>query len=363
MNCKIKYMSGLKNFFKRIFTKTFFIIFVLVCFLGIFFYWGWFEKQYYKGVGMYDVYKGDKAYKQGDLQKAIDFYNEGLALYPEHYGAQFNLGNIYVVYEDYYAAADAYRKAIDYNKNFTLARMNLGIISAEKLGDFDEAIFQYKAIIDSRRHLWFIPFVFSNKKSERINRGLAYYNMGVAYREKSLYQDGNNEHSTEYLNKAIQAYRNAARILKNDYDVRYNLALAYHLTGDYQNAGLNYCKAIALQPMNYEAHYNLAILLKHLKMYKEALSELEKATILVTNSASSSDSNTSSYVFDVLNDVSRTLVAHDQYNYLVEKVDNEPSGSEVTYVNGKIVPTDALDRAMLNNFKTCESESFFKGYQ
>lgn len=354
-------MHGLKNFLKKIFTKTFFIIFVLVCFFGIFFYWGWFEKQYYKGVGMYYVYKGDKAYKQGDLQRAIDFYNEGLTLYPEHYGARFNLGNIYVVYEDYYGAAEAYKSAIDYNKNFTLARMNLGIISAEKLGDFDEAIAQYQEIINSRRHLWFIPFVFSNKKSEKINRGLAYYNMGVAYREKSLYQDADREHSTEYLRKAVQAYKNAARILKKDYDTRYNLALAYHLTGDYQSAGLNYCKAIELKPMDYEAHYNLAILLRHLKMYKEAYNELEKATILVNNDDSST--NTSSYVFDILNDVSRTLIDNNEYGYLVEKVDDEPSSNQVTYIHGKIVATDALDRAMLKNFRTCETQNFFEKYQ
>lgn len=356
-------MQGLMKFFKKIFTKTFFVIFVLVCFLVIFFFCGWFEKQYDKGLGMYYVYKGDKAYKHADLQKAIDYYNQGLSLYPEHYGAQFNLGNIYVVYEDYYEAADAYKKAIEYNENFTLARMNLGIVSAEKLGDFDEAIRQYQAIIDSRRHLWFIPFVFSNKKSEKVNRGLAYYNMGVAYREKSLYQDGDQSRSVIYLRKAVQAYKNAARILKKDYDTRYNLALAFHLIGDYQSAGLNYCKAIELQPMNYEAHYNLAILLKHLKMYKEALSELEKATILVSSGDSGTSSNTSSYIFDVLNDVSRALVAQDQYNYLVEKVDKEASSDEVTYVNGKIVPTDALDRAMLNNFRTCESHDFFKDYQ
>jgi len=351
----------MKNLFKKLFNKTFFVVLAIIGFLCLFFFWGWFEKQYDKGVGMYYVYKGDKAYRQGELQPAIDFYNQGLALYPGHYGAQFNLGNIYVVYEDYYAAAEAYNKAIEYNKNFTLARMNLGIISAEKLGDFDGAIRQYNAIIDSRRHLWFIPFVFSNKKSEKINRGLAYYNMGVAYREKSLYQGEDKNQSSMYLLKAIQAYKNAARILKSDYDTRYNLALAYHLSGDYQNAGLSYCKAVKLQPMNYEAHYNLAILLKHLRMYKEALNELEKATMLVTNDGT--NSNTTSYVFDVLNDVSKTLVNNDQYNYLVENVDDGPSGNEVTYVNGKIVATDALDRAMLKNFQTCDTEGFFEKYQ
>lgn len=354
-------MHGLTKFLKKIFSKTFFMIFLVVCIFGVFFYWGWFEKQFYKGVGMYYVYEGDKAYRHADLQKAIDYYNHGLNLYPEHYGAQYNLGNIYVVYEDYYAAADAYRRAIDYNDKYTLARMNLGIILTEKLGDFDGAIEQYKAIIDSRKHLWFIPFVFSNKKSEKINRGLAYYNMGVAYREKSLYQGGDKLHSSEYLINAINAYKNAVKILKDDYNPRYNLALAYHLSGDFQNAGLNYCKAIELEPMNYEAHYNLAILLRHLRMYKEAYSELEKATILVTSD--DTNPNTSIYIFDILNDVSKTLVNNNQYKYLVEKVDDEASSSAVTYVNGKIVATDALDRAILKNLQTCETENFFENFQ
>ncbi len=354
-------MHNLSKFFKKIFTKTFFMIFMIICIFGVFFYWGWFEKQYFKGIGMYYVYKGDRAYRHGELQQAIDYYNEGLNLYPEHYGAQFNLGNIYVVYEDYNAAAESYRRAIEYNDKYTLARMNLGIISTEKLGDFDGAIEQYQAIIDSRKHLWFIPFVFSNKKSEKINRGLAYYNMGVAYREKSLYQGDDKIHSSEYLMNAIQAYNNAVRILKDDYDSRYNLALAYHLSGDYQNAGLSYCKAIGLEPMNYEAHYNLAVLLRHLKMYPQAYDELEKATILVTSDGT--NPNASIYIFDILNEVSRTLVDNDKYKYLIEKVDDEPSGEGLTYINGKIVATDALDRAMLKNLQTCETENFFENFQ
>lgn len=348
-------MQGMKKFFNR----TFLLVLVLICFLGAFFYWGWFEKQYDKALGMYYVYRGDKAYHHSDLQKAIDFYKQGLSLYPEHYEAWFNLGNIYVVYEDYYSAVDAYDKAVRYNKDFTLARMNLGIISAEKLGDFNGAISQYQAIVNSKKHLFSIPFIFNNKKSDKMNKGLAYYNMGVAYREKSLY-DSNKQNPQLYLQDAVQAYSNAANILKDSYDVYYNLALAYHLMGNYQDAGLNYCKAIRLEPMYYEAHYNLAILLRHMKMYKESYDELEKATILVTNGQSS---NNTGYIFDVLNDVTRTLVSHDDYKYLVEKIDNETSGQGLTYVNGKIVATDDLDRAMLKNFSTCNSEDFFGKYQ
>lgn len=347
------------NFIKKIFNKTFFIFAIVICFLLIFMYWGWFEKQYYKAIGMYDVYKGDKAYRQGELQKAIDYYNAGLVMYPEHYGAWFNLGNIYVVYEDYYSAADAYRNAIEYNPNFTLAKMNLGIISAEKLGNFDEAIDQYKSITNSKRKLWFVPFVFNNKKSEKANKGLAYYNMGVAYKEKSLYNNGNKERSIQNLRNSITAYQSATKILKTDYDTRYNLALSYHLMGDYQNAGVNYCKAIELSPMDYEAHYNLAILLKHLKMYKESLNELEKASILASNA--DIGKKTTSYVFDILNEVSKILVDNNEYQYLIKKSEEEPTG--VVLTDGKIKANEELDNAILKNLKQCETKEYFEKYQ
>lgn len=346
-----------RSAFRKFFNKTSGLIVLGLFLASIYFCWGWYTTQYDKAVGMYYVYQGDKAYQKFQLQKAIDFYNKGLEYYPEHYSAQYNLGNIYVAYEDYYSAADAYQKAIQYNKNYTLARMNLGIISAEKLGDFDGAIEQYNKIIGSRHFILTIPFVFNNKNSEYKNRGLAYYNMGVAYREKSIYRGNHYKDANMYLQKAIDSYTSAEKILKEDYDLTYNLAVAYQLSGDYQDAGKTYCKAIQIRPMAYESHYNLAILLRHLKMYKEAYKEIEKAAVLISNSNDVS-SNVSSYLFSVLNDLSKSIIDTNGYKYLIEKMDDEPSSGQVTYVGGRIVATDALDRAMLKNFSTCENDRF-----
>ena len=210
----------------------------------VFFNQSWFLKQYDKICSMYYIHKGDKAFAKLKLQKAIDYYNTALKLFPEHYSAWFNLGNIYVVYEDYYSAVDAYEQAFTYNPKMMIARMNYGIVSAEKLGDFDGAIDQYNEIINTKRHLISIPFVYSNRKSYKANKGIAYYNMGLAYRQKSLYSGDDWRLQRQNLEKAIDAYKHAVKILKKDYDARYNLALAYHLLGDYNNAGLTYCKAI-----------------------------------------------------------------------------------------------------------------------
>jgi len=345
-----------KKFFSGLFT------FLMILAIGALIYLHpvFFNKQLDKVRGIYYVHKGDKALKELKLQKAIGYYNRAVELYPEHYTAWYNLGNIYVVYEDYYSAVDAYEKAFEYNPKMIVARMNYGIVSAEKLGDFDGAIDQYNEILNTKRHLLSIPFVYSNRKSYKVNKGLAYYNRGVAYKQKSVYLEDDWEYRRQYLMKALNSYKEACKILKKDYDARYNLALTYHLLGDYKDAGLSYCKAIELNPMNYEAHYNLAVLLRHLKYYKESLDELEKATTLITNGGGSNVVSRQRYVFDVMNDVTRTILANSQSD-LVEKIGDKPTEtSNVTYVNGKIVLTDELDSAILKNLKVCGAKKIFQ---
>ena len=172
--------------------KLFTLLLYLICIAGIAFI-AIYKRDWVQNValnkieGMYYVYKGDRAYRYHKHSYAIDYYRKGLELYPEHYSAWHNLGNIFVAYEDFYAAVDAYEQAIKHNDKYVVARMNLGIIQAEKLGNFDAAIEQYEAIINKKYLNITIPFIYSNKKSSKVNKGLAYYNMGRAYRQKALY--------------------------------------------------------------------------------------------------------------------------------------------------------------------------------
>lgn len=348
----------IKRRLRKFFTFILFVAFVA----SIFLYPQWYKTQINKCRGMYYVAQGDKYLRKADFQKAIDLYKLGLDYYPGHYGAWLNLGNIYVAYEDFYSALDAYEKAIHYNKNYVIARMNYGIISAEKLGDFDAAIAQYKEIAGIRRKLVYIPFVFSNLRSYKTNMGLAYYNMGLAYRQKSIYSDGDIMKQSYYLHEAIKSYEEAVKYLKKDYDARYNLALTYHLNKDYNMAGLEYCRAIEMEPMNYEAHYNLAILLKDMKKYKEAYEEMEKANTLIGSKDGGSGKQT--YVFDVMSDVTQLVLLDDEGREFVKQKAMEEGPdlnleSHITYVNGKVVATEELDKAILKNFSTCKARSVF----
>ena len=330
--------------------------------------------QYNKAIGMYYIYKGDKALKKQDLQDAIGYYREGLEKYPRHYNAWFNLGNLYVIYEDYFAATDAYSKAIEINSKYMLARMNLGIISAEKIGDFDEAINQYKHIIETKRLRIHIPFIYNSSKSTKANKAIAYYNMGHAYRQKAIYLPKEEyQLYREYLKQSADAYEKAIEIMGENYDMNYNLALDYHLLKEYDKAGINYCKAIEKDFMSLEAHYNLAVLLKHMKFYQEALDEMEKATLIVTSSKNTYSK--SLYILEVLNDISTYafMQASDEEYQNMMKQKNSKENNQITtnteqttdyedstivLTNGKIKLNEKLDKIMDEKFKNCPIDLF-----
>ena len=348
----------MKRIFRKILSKLFVLILIALVFLLGYYCRDKIKSAVMKMKGVYYIYKGDQAYAQDNMARTLDYYNKGLELFPGHYEAWFNLGNIYAVYEDYYSAVDAYQHAIKYNPKFVMARMNLGIVYSEDMGFFDEAIEQFDEVTKIRLWRLWIPFVYSNVKSVRANRGLAYFNKGVAYKQKAMYLPLERKYlAYQYLGEAVEAYTKSLKFLKNNFDIYFNRAVAHHLRGEYRDAGLDYCKAIKTEPMRYEAHYNLAVLHRHMKHYRESISELEKAALLISESPSDT-SLQSAYIFNLLNEVSRRFITSDDFG--TQRLTDEPTtGVAYTYINGRIVADEQFDKAMMNNFKTCAGFEVF----
>ncbi|MBQ8460289.1 tetratricopeptide repeat protein [bacterium] len=365
---------------RKILSALFSIFVIAVIVVAVYFNQQFCLKQVNKVKGMYYVHKGDKAYRNLEMQQAIRFYNRGVKLFPGHYGAWYNLGNIYVAYEDYQSALNAYAQAFNHNPRMMIARMNYGLVSSQMLGDFDSALEQYQKIIKTKRKLLSIPYVFNNKISYKENKAIAYYNMGVTYRLKSLYAHDNYEKQRKYMSKAIRAYEKSIEIYPDSYDAQYNLGVAYHTIGDYERAGQCYCKAIHLSPMNYEAHYNLAVLLRRMRHYNEAYDEIDKATALIT--ALDENPAIQEYVVTVFNEITRNVYQNPEYRQYLKRIleeekrktaqeiakgskdtkgkkDNVSVSSEIRLVNGKVVATDELDSAVLENFGQCPSSTYF----
>lgn len=285
------------KFFKNVVVKIIFILLFVVIIASIFLCRDWYEKQIHKIKGVYYIYIGDKYFAKKELNNAVKFYIMGLKEYPEHSQARCNLANIYVSYEDYESAVEEYKTALKYKPNYISCRMDLAIILADTLSEYDEAIEEYKKVTKSERFLIKIPFIFDNSTPTKENKEYANYNMGLAHRWKTLFTPREKLYNNPHLIEAIKAYNKALIFNKKRYDTLYNLALTYHLVGNNKDAGLNYCKAIESNPYRYEAHLNLGILLDDLKYYDEAIEEFNKAGLLIDDG----DYETNIYLNDLLN--------------------------------------------------------------
>jgi tetratricopeptide (TPR) repeat protein len=113
------------------------------------------------------------------------------------------------------------------------------------------------------------------EQSVRIDPGGAYgFNaLGIAYLEQAQYD------------KAIPAFRDAARRAQHWSYPLHNEALAYVETGDYQSAIRAYQEAIRLTPQYSYLPYNLGLVYQRLNRRKDAEVAYAKAEMLAPNSA------------------------------------------------------------------------------
>lgn len=273
------------------------MLIISLCISAFLFYEGY-RRQSNKLKSYYWVYKGDKAFKKKDLQGAINYYERGVKLNPKHYRALYNLANLYVYYEDYYSAIENYEKALQIKPDYETARINYAIILSQ-VYKTDEAIENYEKVLKYKPKFIKIPFLVDNKKTYTYNKGVALYNMGFAYKTKSLLAGLNKKASREYLLKASESYKEATEILDN-YNSNYNLALIHQLLKNYHQSAHYYCRAIEIAPMEYEAHFNYAVLLNDLKDYASARTEFKKAGLLLDSNGNSSKTR---YIYGILADV------------------------------------------------------------
>ena len=318
-------MKKFTKIFQSTFMKVVSIVLIISFCLSGFFFFDYYKRQGDKIKGYYWVYKGDKALKKEQLQEAIYCYEKGVKLHPGHYKALYNLANIYVLYEDYYSALKNYEKALSVKPDYEIARIDYALILSQ-VYRVDDAIEQYKKVLEYQPKFIKIPFLVDNKKSYFHNRGVAYYNMGLAYRTKSILAGISKQTSKEFLNRSAKNYEQAVEIL-DTYNANYNLGLIYQLLKDNHQSAYYYCRAIEISPMSYEAHFNYAVLLNDLKEYSSAQEEFQKAGLVLD---SKGEANKTQYIYNVLNDVNQKAAIYP------DKDKQEPQ-IELEYKAGKLV--------------------------
>ncbi len=353
-----RFLRVFKNTTVRICSFLLFILFIV----SIFVFKDFYKSQWHKTLSFYYVYIGDSAYKKHKPQKAIESYVKALELYPKHYRAQYNLGNLYVVYEDYYSALDSYSKALQVKPDYTVARINYAIVLSEAAFNYDRAIEEYNLAVSNIPKWFYIPFIVNKKHSFKHNKAVAYYNQGLAWRGKSLLEGEDRFLARQYLENAVNSYEKALKTMKT-FDIYYNLAIVHHLLRNSDYAGYYYCKAIEKEPMRYEGHYNYAILLRGMKKYADSMEEFKKAGLLLD---AKGDGNKTRYVYDILNEVNQKYSISDEYLHLKESIEEEKKQGietikeETTYVKGKTLVLEESKGSIIKSFKTCTGRRYFE---
>jgi len=346
----------ISRFKSSLFRNILIILFIGIIVLGIVFrdQLGILAKQSFAN---YYVMQGDTEFKKGNLQGAIDSYNKALGIYPEYSKAEYNLGNVYSLYEDFFGAVECYERSLNINPDFINARINLGIIFLQEMHDINRSINEYISAVNTIPSQYNIPFLNKQNKNYILNKAIAHYNLGLAYRMKSLLYGANSPGARENMMNAIENYRRAIEIQPNFYDAHYNLGLALHLLGDSSGAMQEYCRAIKIIPLNFDAHYNLGVLLKKAGRYRESASELENAGLVLSAEGAGEDSQ---YVYQLLSDVNQRalLDKENSKRYYSENSDAKNGKNSVKYVKGKVI---LKNQSMEDLSEDLESDQVCKG--
>lgn len=124
--------------------------------------------------------------------------------------------------KDYKSSEILYRKALAKKNNSFKAAFNLGdaLFRAKK---WDEAAEKFENIAQST--------------SDKTNKAKAFHNLGNTYLQK--YQEAKPEEKSKYLQKSLEAYKNALRNNPNDEQTRYNLAYTQRLLKKQQQKDKN----------------------------------------------------------------------------------------------------------------------------
>ncbi|MGA3163184.1 MAG: tetratricopeptide repeat protein [Verrucomicrobiota bacterium] len=224
---------------------------------------------------------GGALFRKGQIDEAINQYQEAIRLKPDYAEAYNNLGTAFQKKGQIDEAINQYQKAIRLTPDYADAHYNLGNALGRK-GQVDEAISQFQEAIrlkpdyaDAHYNLG-IALGRQGQTDEAINQ------YREAIRLKPDYADAHNNLGTALgrkgqIGEAINQFQEAI-LLKPDYaDAHYNLGIAFGSKGQTDEAISQFQDAIRLKPDYAEAHNNLGTALGSKGQTDEAISQFQEA--------------------------------------------------------------------------------------
>lgn len=227
---------------------------------------------------------GNNAFKLGQYQQALQYYNKAISLDSTFYSAYYGKGLTLKKMRKYREAAKAHQGAIRHNPTYTQAYVALGKIYAD-LDKYDDAIETYKKGVgndpSSAKLYYELGAVYLNNKKDyqkafqnfskavQLNPeyDLAFYSMGVSLTELTRY-----EQAADALNNALTVTNR-----RNWASPHYRLAVIYNKQGNPTAAKEEAVKALDAKSNYAPAAYEAGKACKELQQYDQAIEYFEQA--------------------------------------------------------------------------------------
>lgn len=214
----------------------------------------------------------------GRNDEALGYYRQALAVQPDNYAALNELGSFYIKLRDYAKAEKAVRRALELNPLSASAHNNMGTLYIAA-GLYDKAVDALGAALTINPEM---PEAHYNLSACYMAQGRMDWAISELLRTIELKPDMVNAHvdlGLAYINTnqsllAIATFKRALA-LEQSSEIMTDLADAYQLAGESEEAAKSYQAAIAKDPANAVARYNYIMLLLLAGQADEALKQYE----------------------------------------------------------------------------------------
>lgn len=225
--------------------------------------------------------EGYKSYKNGDLNKAEEFLQKAINLYPDYLPSLKLMAEIYVRQNKYKEAIIYYKRALLVNPKDTEARINLADVYGWK-GEYDRSIGLYKEVLEDEPNNVSAMLGLAKvlRWAQRFEEAKNIYRQIIQKEPENINALSGLSTTLAFTNnyeKAIDIINKAIEISPQDAELYKNKAEFLSWQGRFKEAIAIYNEALKLNPKDPEIYHNIGNTFTWSKNYKRAVEAFEKA--------------------------------------------------------------------------------------
>lgn len=245
----------------------------------------------FAGVGEYYTDKED-------IERALEFFREAVALDAKNKSAQMGLseilalkGNQLLVAEKAETARALFEESIKYNPKNAVAVYGLGEVLYD-LGKEDEALASYEKALEFDKDLTeiYVPLGILQYRKGEIAKADQYLTKALAASQEDAeaqYYLGLVRYAQNRNDEALTAFLKASQISKDNAESHYYAGKALKRLNREKEAIAEFEEAVRLKPKYFEAHFDLGATNYEIENYPAAVNNFKEATRLKNDSIES----------------------------------------------------------------------------